>query len=810
MTVIRDTTPPTVTNVVTDVTFTNVLVYFDKPVSGTALVASNYKVDQGVTVLSVTRVNEYTVALATSKLPEDNIFNLTINGVQDMAATPNTIASNTKVQFRSFVYMAGTILHKKYNNCSDGYSLANFLADPRYPNNPDRVDLETMWEYPPNASGRVAADPVRNYCDTLEGYFIPPTSGDYVFWTCGDDEWYLFLSTDDSPANMYEICAEPGGWSDIRNWNSDYSGTLANWNSGTSTYAGANWPSGNTITLKAGSRYYMLLMHHDHSWSGGDWSGATYQGPADAAGPANGDASKLTGSLVGYYFDPTGASISFSQQPQNTTAGQGTSGSFAAAATGSSVYGTTVFYQWQLAPQGSSTWTNIAAATAASYLTPLLALTDNGDQFRVIATVPPISATSSVATLTVVSAAPVVSVGAMMDPTAGTVDVGVGFNKPVNETTAALQSNYSISSGTITSFTWCTNRLTPDSKNPSVMIRKQSAMLTVTGLSGNTATLTIKNIADTFGNKLASTNVAFTVATNMTWNNVGANQLGGWQEAVPVGPGDFDIYSDGIAEWGTYDETTFVYEQVTGDFDKKLRVEYQDGSSQWGRAGIIVRDPAHVNFGVDSATQTGSAAAAPPYDGTAGRYQKCHVNPVGACLTGPGNGGNASWEGNRRLDTGGASTTCLTGVNSTPLYPNAWCRIQRKGQTFTIFRSDDGVNWITLGETTWGADDQTKTPMPATVYVGPEFSPENGNITDAADQGTFLAQFRDYGDYLAVFNPQLKIGYNAAGKITITWTAGTLVSSPTVNGTYTAVTGATSPYVVSPPAGQAMFYRAKQ
>ena len=76
----------------------------------------------------------------------------------------------------------------------------------------------------------------------------------------------------------------------------------------------------------------------------------------------------------------------------------------------------------------------------------------------------------------------------------------------------------------------------------------------------------------------------------MTWGVVGANQLGGWNAAVPVGTGGFDVYSDGIGEWGTYDETTFVYEKVTGDFDKKLRVEYQDGSSEWARAGIIVRD----------------------------------------------------------------------------------------------------------------------------------------------------------------------------------------------------------------------------
>ncbi len=100
--------------------------------------------------------------------------------------------------------------------------------------------------------------------------------------------------------------------------------------------------------------------------------------------------------------------------------------------------------------------------------------------------------------------------------------------------------------------------------------------------------------------------------------------------------------------------------------------------------------------------------------------------------------------------------------------------------------------------------------MPATVYVGPEFSPENGNVTQVADQCTFLARFRDYGDYVAVVNPNLTVSMDASGKVTITWAAGTLVSSPTVKGTYTPVNGATSPYVVTPAAGTTTFYQVQQ
>jgi hypothetical protein len=99
--------------------------------------------------------------------------------------------------------------------------------------------------------------------------------------------------------------------------------------------------------------------------------------------------------------------------------------------------------------------------------------------------------------------------------------------------------------------------------------------------------------------------------------------------------------------------------------------------------------------------------------------------------------------------------------------------------------------------------------MPATVFVGPEFSPENTNIT-TPDQGTFLAQIRDYGDYVAIIDPQLKIKVGVTGKPTITWTVGTLVSSPTALGPYSPVTGAASPYVVTPVSTGAVFYRVMQ
>ena len=813
LTVTDDTTPPTVTKVTPDMTFTTLTIKYSEPVSDTALVTSRYFISQGITVSAVTRIDLQTVKLTTSKMADSQIYTLTINGVQDTATPANTIAANTQIQFRTFVFMTGTVLHQKYTGFDNttGYNDNNLFNDPRYPSNPSRQDLLPAWEYPGGGSGRnEALDPSgtanRYYMDTIQGFFIPPTTGDYVFFTCGADRWSLYLSTDESAANKLLI-AQVSGWTDPRQWLTGHSTdmTLAR----SDTFSGTQWTNGNTITLTSGKRYYMELTHYDPSWAGGDDFMATYKLASDPD-PANGSAPTLTGNVVGYYFDPTGASINFTLQPTNIVIVEGSGATLMAAAVGSSIYGSNVLYQWQSAAKGSSIFTNVPNGTSATYQTPLFSLANNGTQYQLIASVPPISATSSVATVSVIvdTNPPLPTVGAMLDSVPGTVDVGVGFNKPVDSASVGQLANYSVFPGTITSIQVYTNRFTADSQNPLAMIVKQSVLLKVTGVSG-TGTLTIKNVADTHGNAISSVSLPFNVNTSLKWAVVGADQLGTGNAVVPTAANGFDVYSDGIGEWGNYDEATFVYEQITGDFDKKVRVEYQDGSSEWARAGLIVRDV--PNFGVDAATQQGSQPGNTPtypYDGKASRYQKCHVNPVGATLTGPGTAGNALWEGNRRLDTGGGCTSAISSNNATPQYPSAWCRIQRSGQTFTIFRSDDGVTWLKMGSTTWGVDDQSKTNMPNTVYVGPEFSPENGNIPQI-DQGMFLASFRDYGDYVATFDPQLKIGHDTTGKLIITWTAGTLVSSPTVQGTYNSVTGASSPYVV-PLTTSVMFYKVKQ
>src|ERR1051326_2206794 len=89
---------------------------------------------------------------------------------------------------------------------------------------------------------------------------------------------------------------------------------------------------------------------------------------------------------------------SITQQPANATSFAGQTATFTVVATGGGLS-----YQWQSMPSGGSVFTNIPGATLASYTAGVLALTDNGTQFRCVVTNAQNSVTSSAATVTVLT-----------------------------------------------------------------------------------------------------------------------------------------------------------------------------------------------------------------------------------------------------------------------------------------------------------------------------------------------------------------------------------------------------------------------
>lgn len=118
---------------------------------------------------------------------------------------------------------------------------------------------------------------------------------------------------------------------------------------------------------------------------------------------ATNSAGTVTSNAATLTVNAAAAAAAITTQPADRTVTEPATAAFSVVATGTAP----LTYQWQRNLGG--TWTNLSGATGDSYTTPATSRTaDNGAQFRVAITNAAGSVTSSVATLTVNAAAPVV------------------------------------------------------------------------------------------------------------------------------------------------------------------------------------------------------------------------------------------------------------------------------------------------------------------------------------------------------------------------------------------------------------------
>jgi hypothetical protein len=143
------------------------------------------------------------------------------------------------------------------------------------------------------------------------------------------------------------------------------------------------------------------------------------------------------------------------------------------------------------------------------------------------------------------------------------------------------------------------------------------------------------------------------------------------------------------------------------------------------------------------------------------------------------------------------------------------------------YSSTDGTNWslrenvdlMDANHAGWlDITGKPAGPWPDVTYVGlasvSHSGLGNGNSTNAVTGQPYQAWvvYRNFGDtptgVTVPTNPTVSAQHNADGSVTLTYT-GNLYSSTTVNGSYTKVAAATSPFKVTPTAGQAdTFYKA--
>jgi len=405
------------------------------------------------------------------------------------------------------------------------------------------------------------------------------------------------------------------------------------------------------------------------------------------------------------------------------------------------------------------------------------------------------------------------SVGSVAHGTS--TQVTVVFDQAVESASATALANYTLAGKTISSATLLTgvpaaNAVgNADFAPPSGRVEdNQAVILTVAGTLSGSQTLTVTGVRNAGATEtLAATTRSF-VHSGYSWVTVGRPD-GDPTRVIAVGTNGFDIYSNGQANWNASDEIGYVYKQIPANqpFDVKLRVEFQDTASRWGRAGLMLRD------GLNEGAATSNGDGANP----AARTVFARVNPARKFdeNTGAIAAGQNQFEFIYRSDVGGGYAG--PGEGTPPAYPNAWLRLVGDGvgslrgywsndanPAADAFAPADGFDLSTPYANMLGAG-------ATSLYLGPAYSPEVGNINDAVNtlfpgagvkQRRFLSQFRfvpigspviaGFGGFAAGFTASIIDGADTTvqnGSVSATINGNAVTVNQTRTGSRTAISG---------------------
>lgn len=356
LTLTADVTAPRLTRVSGSDTFNSITVYYSEEVDAAADNVSNYQIP-GLTLSNPVRVQAAPtiVRLTTTAQGVEAPYTLTVNNVKDLsgnALSPNSLA------FSSFGFRTGRVKYERYNTTVDYATFRDTLAGLV---EPDFTDTLTRVRSPVNVAD--------NYGGRILGLFVPATTGNHVFFMSSDDTGGLYLSENADPAGIKEIAYEP-------TWNGD-----AQWLEPARRAEGApenrsdiyvppvrpGWPSGNTINLTAGQRYYIEVLWKEGG--GGDNGAATFK-LASEADPANGTETTLLGDRVGWYFDPYNDPAAITQQPTGAAYASGDTLTFTVQASGGAQPHS---YQWE------RNRVAVPGATSATLTIPSAGVANVGD-----------------------------------------------------------------------------------------------------------------------------------------------------------------------------------------------------------------------------------------------------------------------------------------------------------------------------------------------------------------------------------------------------------------------------------------------
>ncbi|MFB9276885.1 DNRLRE domain-containing protein [Cohnella cellulosilytica] len=141
--------------------------------------------------------------------------------------------------------------------------------------------------------------------------------------------------------------------------------------------------------------------------------------------------------------------------------------------------------------------------------------------------------------------------------------------------------------------------------------------------------------------------------------------------------GQFTLSAAGYDIWTAADEFHYVYQPVEGDVTIVARVLHQDATNGWAKAGVMIRETLDADSKFADVVVT------------------------------PSNG--ISFQ--RRVSTGQNLSNTTGYYDSVPGGVSEFVKLVRSGDTFTGYKSADGVSWTQIGS-------PVALPMNSAVYVG--------------------------------------------------------------------------------------------
>lgn len=182
--------------------------------------SNHYVFNNGVVVTNVQILggaNSTVVQLQTTTLPVGTKVTMTIS---DATNAVNLVLATTNLTFWTDLIQPGAANWQAWAEAAsggDGVYFGTFLPANPFPPVLDSQVL-TSWEGPSSGvSINGGNGPGTDFGDTITGWFVPPVTGDYVFFMSTDDGGRLWLSTNSSNTNMFVIACETD-WSPADNW----------------------------------------------------------------------------------------------------------------------------------------------------------------------------------------------------------------------------------------------------------------------------------------------------------------------------------------------------------------------------------------------------------------------------------------------------------------------------------------------------------------------------------------------------------------------------------------------------------------